>query len=468
MRIFPRRTPLFLYVLMDILVSGAVGYWFMLPTTSTDPALPPDMPVGRSDWISVLMMAGFWMVCYFLLDEYRDPYRKTRFKTLYRTFWQTAVGVLIFYIAGLHGSNDSGIMDILRYFILQFFWIGLFRIFFLTVSHDQIRRGRVTFNTLLIGSGPKAFELYQTIEREHKHRGYEFIGFLKVGDEVFPPLSDVLPKLGRPPDLNRIIGEYQIEETLIAVEKDHYDRLRHLMIDLFAFEGSMTIKIIPDMYDVMLGKVRIDYVYDAILIEVHREIMPRWQRAVKRLIDIGVSVLFFLLFWWLFLYVAIRVRMSSPGPVFYRQERIGLGGKPFKIIKFRSMYVGAEESGPQLSYDGDNRCTPWGAVMRKWRIDELPQFWNVLRGEMSLVGPRPERAYFIEKIMEIAPHYKHLLRVKPGITSWGQVKYGYASTVEEMIQRLEYDILYIENRSLALDIKILFYTVFVVLKGTGK
>ena len=160
--------------------------------------------------------------------------------------------------------------------------------------------------------------------------------------------------------------------------------------------------------------------------------------------------------------------MSSSGPIFYKQERIGLQGRPFFIYKFRSMYTDAESKGPQLSKEGDDRCTPWGLTMRKYRLDELPNFYNVLRGEMSLVGPRPERQYYIDKIVKFAPHYKHLLKVRPGITSWGQVKYGYASNVEEMLQRLKFDILYIENMSLSLDFKILFYTILVILKGSGK
>jgi exopolysaccharide biosynthesis polyprenyl glycosylphosphotransferase len=222
------------------------------------------------------------------------------------------------------------------------------------------------------------------------------------------------------------------------------------------------------MYEILLGRVKMTNVYSEVLIEISPQLMPVWFSVVKRLIDVIASLFVLIIFSPLYLYVAIRVRLSSKGPIFYKQERTGLYGKSFMIYKFRSMYVDSEKEGPKLSQDNDDRCTAWGRVMRKYRLDEIPQFWNVLKGDMSLVGPRPERKFYLDQIAEKAPHVRHLLKVRPGITSWGQVKYGYASNVEEMIQRLKYDILYIDNISLALDIKILFYTVLVILQGRGK
>jgi lipopolysaccharide/colanic/teichoic acid biosynthesis glycosyltransferase len=195
--------------------------------------------------------------------------------------------------------------------------------------------------------------------------------------------------------------------------------------------------------------------------------MPYWQQMIKQTLDYSLSALALIILSPLMLALALLIRSSGKGPVVFRQERIGRYGKPFMIFKFRSMDDDAEMNGPQLAVRGDTRITPLGRFMRKHRFDEIPNFINVLRGEMSLVGPRPERRHYIEKIKQKAPYYNRVLAVKPGITCWGQVKLGYASDIGKMLERLDYDLLYLENVSLFLDLKIIYYTLGTIIKGKG-
>lgn len=188
---------------------------------------------------------------------------------------------------------------------------------------------------------------------------------------------------------------------------------------------------------------------------------------IKQAGDIFISLLILLILSPLLILLAILIKVSGKGPVIYSQDRIGKEGKPFVIYKFRSMVYNAENGKPLLSKSPEERITKIGNFLRKFRIDEIPNFINVLKGEMSVVGPRPERQYFIDQIIKKAPEYKIIHKVKPGITSWGQVKYGYASNVDEMVERLEYDLYYLKNRSLLFDLKIIIYTIGTIFKGKG-
>jgi len=460
------------YILLDLL--SAIIAWtsfFAYRKIFIERPIYGEVPLNLSYsyYLGVLIIAIFWLLLYYLSGYYREVFRKSRLKELFGTIGVCALGTVLLFFILILDDRISGYKDYYRLFFvlfgIQFFFTYTFRLLLTSSTIRKVRKGNVFFNTLIVGDNERAIKVYHEFADKEKSNGNKFVGFLCCLNKQNSELEKFIPNLGGIKSLKKVISEHNVKEVFLSLDSHDINDLEYVLGELSY--SDIGVRAVPTMYDILAGKVKMSSVFGEPLMEVSHELMTPFQFYFKRLFDIGFALFALILLLPVLIPVVFIIKVSSKGPVLYAQERIGKFGKPFFIYKFRSMYVDAEKAGPQLSSKNDPRITRIGRFMRKTRVDEIPNFYNVLKGDMSLVGPRPERQFFIDQIVKDAPHYVYLQKVKPGVTSWGQVKYGYAENVEEMIERLKYDLIYIENMSLYVDFKILIYTFITIFRGKG-
>lgn len=393
---------------------------------------------------------------------YNRPLLKSRIHEFVTTFSTALVQTVLLYFALL--TNQQTSVRLTNYELLIYMFLLLWVITYVgryivtSFSLHRFRRGKWRYSVIVAGVEDAAAAMAADIESKRRITGMSLAGIVKlhIAEGCVDIDTSVLLQLKETGEAQEImlittgLAEKQILQVLYKI------------IPL-----GMPVKISTDSLSMLTSNIRLQSIYEEPYIDVSTANVSDATKNIKRCFDVLVSATALLFLCVPMAVIALIVSRTSPGGAFFSQERIGLRQKPFKIYKFRTMSADAEASGPRLSSPDDARVTPIGRWLRKYRIDELPQFWNVLKGDMSIVGPRPERAYFINMIMREAPYYSLVQQVRPGITSWGMVKYGYASNVAQMVERLRYDLVYLANISITNDLKIIIYTVKTVFKGRG-
>ena len=461
------------YVISDYVMSNIAWLLFniirfYMPVVTSGYVDLSDFLLSQNVLLGQLFMPLIMMAVYYLSGYYNVAFFKSRLQELFITIGSVSVNTLILYFTALINDVLPLRVDnyelILILFTVQFLCVYSVRLIITTDATHNIHHRKWQFNTLVIGCGKQALKLTRELNKRTISLGYNVIGYVDINEDSRS--SQLEMPIYPNENIEALCDKLDIKYIIVAVDDNSHTHLNHVL-NMF-FPLNRPIKMQSDIFHHLIGRIKLSNIYGQPLVDVSNCAISECGRNMKRLVDIIFSAIALVIVSPVIAILAILIKRDSKGPVLFSQERIGYHHKPFKLYKLRTMYIDAEDDGiPRLSSPDDSRITPLGKFMRKYRFDELPQFWNILKGDMSLVGPRPEREYFIKQIMQRAPYYALMYQIRPGLTSWGMVKYGYARNIDEMIERLQYDVLYLENMSMLVDLKIIIYTVRTVIMGRG-